>query len=507
MHLSWQALFFALILLSSVSVIPLTFAQVSPLKQLKSGIMPYHVYCKEGFMLIVKLANDNPACVKPTTATKLSTRGWVMVALTPIGVQSCPTGQTSINGECVPTVQCPSGLVWSGVNCQTSLGAFPIPLNNPQLYAHPEFLLPVNNQCPLGYTFIQPNITLPNGRPTGPQGLCMTKASRDPSLPFSMYAINTCPNNYQFYRVVEISYGYPGVCFALTNSPPTSWDLCFPNKVKGNLCVREQQCPPNTLPLSPTSDICIAPPVKNQCDLGYVPDPQTGICTASPNPLTSTQVLKIGQQIFEYSIKQIMPSSVTVQYSSCYPLCNNQSTTETIQVGKLFYTQQDCFTSTRHTIILVSTNETTATFSISSSPFQGKIECPICLSADSMIKTPNGDVNVKDIRDGMTVWSTDLDGIMIKSHVIKINSVFVGNVHKVIDLKLADGRELYVSPNHPTYDGRIIADLKVGVTYDRSTVKSIELVQYKHQFTFDILPDSQTGNYFANGILVGSTLK
>src|SRR2546427_1088954 len=350
MHLSWKALFFALILLSSVSVIPLTFAQVSPLKQLKSGTMPYHVYCKEGFMLIVKLANDNPACVKPTTATKLSTRGWVMVALTPIGVQSCPTGQTSINGECVPTVQCPSGLVWSGVNCQTSLGAFPIPLNNPQFYARPQLLLPVNNQCPVGYTFNQPNITLPNGRPTGPQGLCVNKAPSDSLMPFSMYTINsTCPNNYQFYRLVD-GTNYAGVCFALTNSPPTSSDLCFPNKVKGNLCVREQQCPPNTSPLSPTSDICVALPVKNHCDLGYVPDPQTGICIASPNPVTSTQVLKIGQDIFGYSIKQITPSSITVQYYICYPVCNNQATTETLPVGKSFYTQQDCFTSTRHTI-------------------------------------------------------------------------------------------------------------------------------------------------------------
>src|SRR5207237_5485885 len=137
---------------------------------------------------------------------------------------------------------------------------------------------------------------------------------------------------------------------------------------------------------------------------------------------------------------------------------------------------------------------TTATFSVSSSPFQGKIECPICLSADSMIKTPNGDVNVKDIKDGMTVWSTDSNGIMIKSKVIKINNVFVGDTHKVIDLQLADGRELFVSPNHPTHEGRVIADLKVGETYDGSMVRSLELLQYRFQFTYDSLTDSQTGN-------------
>jgi hypothetical protein len=96
--------------------------------------------------------------------------------------------------------------------------------------------------------------------------------------------------------------------------------------------------------------------------------------------------------------------------------------------------------------------------------------------------------------------------MIIKSKVIKINNVFVGAT-QLIDLQLADGRELFVSPNHPTYDGRIMTDLKVGETYDGSTVKSIEFIPYKYQFTYDILPDSQTGNYFANGILVGSTLK
>jgi len=131
----------------------------------------------------------------------------------------------------------------------------------------------------------------------------------------------------------------------------------------------------------------------------------------------------------------------------------------------------------------------------------------VCLSADTQIDTPNGKINVKDIRDGTIVWSVDKSHNKIQSKIIMINKVFVGDAHKVIDLQLADGRELFASPNHPTYDGGIIADLKVGEIYDESTVKSMELVEYKHQFTYDILPDTQTGDYFANDILVGSTLK
>jgi hypothetical protein len=40
-----------------------------------------------------------------------------------------------------------------------------------------------------------------------------------------------------------------------------------------------------------------------------------------------------------------------------------------------------------------------------------------------------------------------------------------------------------------------------GVTIDSAT-----LVQYGHDATYDILPDSDSGTYFAGGVLIGSTL-
>jgi hypothetical protein len=48
---------------------------LSPLKQIKSGIVPENVVCKEGLELVFKL-NGQPACVKTTSIQKLITWGW-----------------------------------------------------------------------------------------------------------------------------------------------------------------------------------------------------------------------------------------------------------------------------------------------------------------------------------------------------------------------------------------------------------------------------------------------
>ena len=34
----------------------------------------------------------------------------------------------------------------------------------------------------------------------------------------------------------------------------------------------------------------------------------------------------------------------------------------------------------------------------------------------------------------------------------------------------------------------------------------VETVPYRHEYTYDILPASDSGTYFAGGVLVGSTL-
>jgi hypothetical protein len=59
---------------------------------------------------------------------------------------------------------------------------------------------------------------------------------------------------------------------------------------------------------------------------------------------------------------------------------------------------------------------------------------------------------------------------------------------------------------HPTADGRTLASVTPGSALDAVRAVSVELVPYAHGHTYDILPDSDTGTYFAGGALIGSTL-
>ena len=62
-------------------------------------------------------------------------------------------------------------------------------------------------------------------------------------------------------------------------------------------------------------------------------------------------------------------------------------------------------------------------------------------------------------------------------------------------------------PSHPTADGRTVGELEGNGTYDRSLVKSTELIPYQEYKTYDLLPAGNTGFYWANGILLASTLR
>ncbi len=50
----------------------------SPLKQFKSGISINDTKCNNDLLLVMKLSNSSPACVKPETVNKLLLRGWAL---------------------------------------------------------------------------------------------------------------------------------------------------------------------------------------------------------------------------------------------------------------------------------------------------------------------------------------------------------------------------------------------------------------------------------------------
>jgi hypothetical protein len=132
---------------------------------------------------------------------------------------------------------------------------------------------------------------------------------------------------------------------------------------------------------------------------------------------------------------------------------------------------------------------------------------PICLSGDTRISTLVGDILAKNMKEGMSVWTTDASGKKVSGTVLLAGKTRAPATHKVMHIKLSDGRELLVSPGHKIADGRTAGQIILGDTIDNATVILANLVPYTQEYTYDILPSGETGMYYANGILLQSTLK
>lgn len=132
--------------------------------------------------------------------------------------------------------------------------------------------------------------------------------------------------------------------------------------------------------------------------------------------------------------------------------------------------------------------------------------CPICLALGTLIDTPRGSVAVQDLQPGDLVWTIDADGRRTAAPILQTGHVRVPATHRMVHILLDDGRELSASPGHPTADGRRLGSLKPGDLLDGVHVLRLELDPYAGGATYDILPSGDTGFYWADGILVGSTL-
>jgi Hint domain len=131
--------------------------------------------------------------------------------------------------------------------------------------------------------------------------------------------------------------------------------------------------------------------------------------------------------------------------------------------------------------------------------------CPICLAEGTLIDTPDGPVPVEKLQQGMTVYTQDAAGKKIAGVIVATASAQSPTGFQIIRIELNDGRVVSASPGHPTTDGRTIGELKVGDSLDGGIVAAVNAVPYSGD-TFDILPDGGTGYYWANGILLKSTL-
>ena len=129
-----------------------------------------------------------------------------------------------------------------------------------------------------------------------------------------------------------------------------------------------------------------------------------------------------------------------------------------------------------------------------------------CLSSKTNILTPSGERLVTDIKVGDLVYSVNKDGDRVSAKVLKTQKVAVSN-HSMTHLEFAGGKTVDISPTHPMANGKLARDLKVGEVYDGIKITKIETASYKDSATYDLLIDSETGFYYAGGILMDSTMR
>lgn len=128
----------------------------------------------------------------------------------------------------------------------------------------------------------------------------------------------------------------------------------------------------------------------------------------------------------------------------------------------------------------------------------------VCASPDTPIATPSGERAIAELAVGDLVYSVD-DNQIRAVPIVMVNRVPVEH-HRVLRVTFADGAEFEISGGHPTADGRLLSELFVGDSLDGKLITRVTSVPYRHTHTYDILPESSTGAYFASGVLVGSTL-
>ncbi|MDC8452609.1 MAG: hypothetical protein KGI05_00980 [Thaumarchaeota archaeon] len=119
---------------------------VSPLRQLKWGIMPENIQCQTNFVLILKSEDGSPACVKPDDVSKLVERGW---ADKPNSLQE----QLDLEHPCIgPNIACRN--VESNSLSESDCGQFyTVPENHTSLNTVPVLLMKTNSTACAKLTF------------------------------------------------------------------------------------------------------------------------------------------------------------------------------------------------------------------------------------------------------------------------------------------------------------------------------------------------------------------
>jgi hypothetical protein len=128
-----------------------------------------------------------------------------------------------------------------------------------------------------------------------------------------------------------------------------------------------------------------------------------------------------------------------------------------------------------------------------------------CADPDTPIATPDGERAIADLRAGDLVYTVEGDAVVV-APLARVGRRAALEGHTVVRVTLSSGRAFEMSAGHPTADGRAVADVRAGDVLGGAVVIETRVVPYDAAHTYDILPASSTGAYFAAGALVGSTL-
>jgi hypothetical protein len=274
------------------------------------------------------------------------------------------------------------------------------------------------------------------------------------------------------------------ISFTLTQPPPLK-------QLKLGISAEEIKCKQDlhlVIKASNGKPICVTPETKIKLiKRGWANETGGNLVT-----------LREGDREGPLLVQKIFQDSISGLNFLDYPVARDTGSPITLHLGDT--ASNGCTVE----LTLVKINGSTATFLKKE---HNDRPCPICLSEDTVIDTPNGAINVRDVKKGMAVFTQDASGHKYIGTILQTGKTMVSTIHEMVHIILDDKRELHVSPNHPTADGRLFGELLVGDTLDGSKIENTERIQYDGTYTYDILPSGQTGFYWANGILTKSTLK
>ncbi|HRI64383.1 MAG TPA: Hint domain-containing protein [Polyangium sp.] len=127
-----------------------------------------------------------------------------------------------------------------------------------------------------------------------------------------------------------------------------------------------------------------------------------------------------------------------------------------------------------------------------------------CVSTGTALSTPTGEVPIEELRTGDVIWSTH-EGRVQAVRLLATQRVRVQN-HSMAHIRFRDGFVVEISGEHPLGDGRSLWNLNPGEIIGTAQIEALSVVPYAGNFTFDVLPDSDSGTYYIHGMWVGSTM-